>query len=175
MKLKKKMLRFFYLIVSAIPGSNPKSSSVRVRIFLLRKLGAIIGVNCSVLKNVEISSPENLTIGDCSGLGVRNVINCQGKITIGRCVLMGPEVMLFSATHIWNEELKTFLHQGVKTSKVAIGDNAWIGARAIILPGVQVGRGAVVAAGAVVTRNVPDYAVVAGVPARVIKRNGDAI
>ncbi|WP_269799260.1 acyltransferase [Idiomarina sp. X4] len=172
--LKNTILRAIYMLIFSFPGSNSNSLFSKFRIFLLRRMGAEIGIHCSVLKNVEISNPRNLLVGDCSGLGARNTINCQGKVVIGERVLMGPEVMIFTATHVWNDEIKTFYKQGIETSRVDIGDDSWIGARAIILPGVKIGRGAVVAAGAVVTSDVPSYAIVGGVPARIIKHKGSS-
>ena len=108
-------------------------------------------------------------MGDDSGIGVRSIINCQDKVSIGNKVLVGPEVLIFTANHIWNEEQNTFFEQGAETQPVVVLDDAWLGARSIILPGVTIGRGATIAAGSVVTKDVPHYAVVAGVPAKVVQ------
>lgn len=89
----------------------------------------------------------------------------EGTITIGNDVVFSPGVCIYAASHDYNHP------DFVDTAKpVVIGDGAWIAANTIILPGVTVGRGAVVGAGSVVSRSVPDYAVVAGNPARVIKQ-----
>lgn len=86
-----------------------------------------------------------------------------GTITIDDGVMMGPEVALLTVNH----EPKNI--RVVKTKEIHLKKNAWIGARAIILPGVTVGENAIVGSGAVVTKDVPDNAVVVGSPARVIK------
>ena len=86
-----------------------------------------------------------------------------GTITIDDGVMMGPEVALLTVNH----EPKNI--RVVKTREIHLKKNAWIGARAIILPGVTVGENAIVGSGAVVTKDVPDNAVVVGSPARVIK------
>ena len=101
-------------------------------------------------------------------LGRNNVINfgClldgrRFEIRTGSNVSIGPEASILTLGH--DPQSPTFEDRG---GDVVIGDRAWIGYRAIILPGVTIGEGAVVAAGAVVSRDVPDYTIVAGVPAR---------
>jgi len=82
---------------------------------------------------------------------------------------MGTDVIIYTSNHIWSPEKRTYAGQGLELKPVEIGDDTWIGSRAIILAGVRIGRGATIAAGAVVNKNVPDYAVVGGVPAKIIK------
>jgi len=82
-----------------------------------------------------------------------------------------PGVMIFTSNHIWNPNRRTYCEQGEVRSPVTISDDAWIGARSIILPGVTVGRGFTVAAGSVVTRSTSDYSVIAGVPAVQLRIN----
>ena len=109
---------------------------------------------------------------DCRGnieIGVNSVINqkCRldnrGGIKIGRNVSISPEVHLITAEH----DILSKQFDGVK-EPIIIGDHVFIGTRAIILPGVNIQGGAVVAAGAVVTKNIPENAIVAGVPAKQI-------
>lgn len=84
--------------------------------------------------------------------------------------MMGPDVMIFHGDHEMSRRDIPMRLQGDSVSKpVVIGDDVWIGARSIILKGVHIGKGAVIAAGAVVTKDVPEYAIVGGVPAKVIK------
>lgn len=93
----------------------------------------------------------------------------HGPLRIGDNVMMGPEVTILTHTHRIDRTDIPMGQQGSMVSEVVIGDDVWIGMRAIILPGVRIGSGAVIGAGAVVTKDVPDYAVVGGVPARVIR------
>lgn len=83
--------------------------------------------------------------------------------------MIGPDVVILTRTHSIDRVDVPMIEQGFWTGKVTIGNDVWIGMRSVIMPGVNIGNGAVVGAGAVVTKDVPDYAIVGGVPARVIK------
>lgn len=109
-----------------------------------------------------------IVIGNNSGLG----INCKvrGPLTIGDDVMMGPDVMIFVSNHQTSRTDIPMRGQGSTSRKrVIIEDDVWIGARVIILPGVKIGKGSIIGAGAVVTKDVPQYSVVAGNPAKIIK------
>ena len=113
-----------------------------------------------------------MTIGAGSWIGQQCFFHSAGDITIGQDVGVGPGVKILTSYHGDEGISKPIMHARVELASVAIGDGADIGIGAIILPGVTVGRGAQVGAGAVVTADVPDYAVVAGVPARVLRLRG---
>ncbi len=137
----------------------------------IRALGARLilkkcGQNIDVGRNARLST--NVSIGDRSGIGERCYL--QGRIVIGNDVMMGPEVVMISSNHKYNRLDIPMNQQGEEELPIRIGNDCWIGFRSIILPGVRIGNGSIVAAGAVVTKNVPDGVVVAGVPARVIKK-----
>ena len=110
-----------------------------------------------------------LAVGDDSNIGPMAYIGASGGITIGNKVLMGPGVTVLSEDHRFDESA-SIKSQGVVHASTRIEDDVWIGARAVILGGTTIGKGVVVAAGAVVTGDVEPYCVVGGVPARVIKR-----
>lgn len=82
---------------------------------------------------------------------------------------MGPDVSVLTHTHNIERTDIPMGQQGMRVYEVVIGNDVWIGMRVIIMPGVKVGNGVVIGAGAVVTKDVPDYAIVGGVPARIIK------
>lgn len=82
---------------------------------------------------------------------------------------MGPDVTILSQTHNIERTDIPMGKQGMREAEVIIGNDVWIGMRSIIMPGVKIGDGAVIGAGAVVTKDVLDYAIVGGVPARIIK------
>jgi acetyltransferase-like isoleucine patch superfamily enzyme len=149
---------FAYLSLRAL-GRVP-SQTVR-RVLLKRLFGASIGPNVVLYGGFEIRSPRKLSIGAHSAIGHRATLDARGGLTIGANVNLSSEVMIWTAQHDYRDP-------GFRAvfKPVTIGDYVWLGPRCIILPGVTVGEGAVVAAGAVVTKNVPDYTVVSGVPAR---------
>lgn len=111
---------------------------------------------------------EELVLGSGSGIG----INCEvlGKVRIGRDVMMGPEVVFYTVNHETKRTDIPMKMQGMTEQRACIvGDDVWIGRRAIILPGVTIGKGAIIGAGSVVTKDVPPYSMVAGNPAVVKK------
>jgi acetyltransferase-like isoleucine patch superfamily enzyme len=110
-----------------------------------------------------------LKVGNQSSIGPYSYIGCSGYIEIGNNVMMSPRVSIYSENHVFSNTSIPMIEQGVKRSFVKIEDDCWIAANAVILAGVTIGRGAVVAAGSVVTKDVPPYSIVAGNPAKVIK------
>lgn len=115
---------------------------------------------------VRLSS--KLSIGNNSGVGIN--ANIQGDITIGDNVMMGPEVAIYTVNHCADRIDIPMNVQGITPEKpVVIGNDVWIGTRVIILGGVKVGTGSIIAAGSVVTKSIPAYTIVAGVPAKVVK------
>jgi acetyltransferase-like isoleucine patch superfamily enzyme len=110
-----------------------------------------------------------LRLGNHVGLGAFNFIGAQGGVSIGDNVICGPRVSFHAENHVYADPDTPIRLQGVTRQGIVVENDCWIGAGAMILDGVHIGRGSVVAAGAVVTRDVPPYSVVAGVPARVIK------
>lgn len=113
-----------------------------------------------------------ITIGDKSAINPYCILQGNGGITIGNSTLIAANVAIFSANHVFSDPSKQIQTQGETTKGVRIGNDVWVGAGSIILDGVDIGDGAVVAAGTVVNVNVPAYAVVAGVPAKVVKHRG---
>jgi acetyltransferase-like isoleucine patch superfamily enzyme len=107
-----------------------------------------------------------LSVGDNSSIGPQAFIGCSGGITIGTSVLMGPAVIILSEEHNFEDAQRTIKAQGVRVAPTCIEDDVWLGARSVVLGGTRVSHGAIVAAGAVVARDVPSGAIVAGVPAR---------
>ena len=110
-----------------------------------------------------------LKIGNNSSIGPYSYIGCSGYIDIGDNVMISPRVSIYSENHNFAELEKPMIEQGVTRSFVKIEDDCWVAANSIILAGVTIGKGAVVAAGSVVTKDVPPYCVVAGNPAKIVK------
>ncbi len=134
-----------------------------VRRFFYRLAGIKIGRNSTIHCWARFYDPQNITIGDGTVVGDNCFLDGRDKLTIGDNVDIASSAMIYNSEHDINSgDFKPI------TAPVEIGDYVFIGPRAIILPGVKVGCGAVVAAGAVVTKNVADFQIVGGVPAREI-------
>ena len=116
---------------------------------------------------MPVLQPGGISIGSGSGLGV----NCSvhGPLRIGDNVMMGPEVTILTHTHNIERTGIPMGQQGMRVAEVVVGNDVWIGMRVVIMPGVKVGNGAVIGSCAVVTKDVPDFAVVGGVSAKIIK------
>ena len=107
----------------------------------------------------------NIEIGKNTAINRKCYLDSRGGIKIGDNITISPEVHLITAQHNINDAFFSY-----ETAPITLGDYVFVGTRAIILPGVRLGTGCVVAAGAVVTKSFPPYSIVAGVPARVISK-----
>ncbi len=164
-------LMLYYGLGKFLPKSQGKVGKIsrKIRYGLCRHIFAYIGKDVNVERNVFFGGGKDISIGEGSGLGLN--ANIQGPLTIGRWVMMGPDVLIYTRNHQWTRTDIPMIEQGdTEPLPVVIEDDVWIGARVIILPGVHIGKGSVIAAGSVVTKDVEAYTVVGGVPARVIKK-----
>lgn len=119
----------------------------------------------SVIRNVG----GGCSIGTGSGIGQYSFIGCGGWVEIGENVIMGQYVSFHTERHISSEVGVPIREQGVERSPIVVGDDCWVGAKVTFLPGARVGRGAIIAAGAVVRGEVPEFSIIGGVPAKVIR------
>ena len=110
----------------------------------------------------------DVTIGDYSRIGIHCTV--IGPVSIGSHVNLAQGITVTALNHNFSDTTQRIDQQGITTRPVVIADDVWIGANAVILPGVTIGQHAVVAAGAVVTKDVPPFSVVGGVPATVLKK-----
>lgn len=123
------------------------------------------GIKPRVKKGAEIS--PNATIGNRSELGTRCLI--QANVHLGDDVIMGPDVKIYSRNHKFDRLDIPIGQQGKNYYQTFIGNDVWLGANVIVTAGCKVGNHAIIAAGAVVTQDIPDYAIAGGVPAKIIK------
>ena len=124
---------------------------LQVRVRSLRALGWKVGTN--------VYFPEDIII-------TQNFVYNRGDLVIGNNVSIGPRCTLVLVSHPNYSTIRSCMP--IKSLKIIIGDNAWLGAGVIVLPGITIGKNAVIGAGAVVTHDVPEYAIMAGVPAKKI-------
>ena len=167
-----KILRLiaYYCFARFLPASDSRFCRwIRpVRRCIAKGLFKRSGENINIEKGAYFGDGSQIEIGDNSGIGV----NCRvcGPVTIGDNVMMGPDVIILTERHKFDRLDIPMLEQGYdKPEPVVIGDDVWIGTRVIILPGVSIGKGATIGAGAIVTKDVPEYAIACGNPAKVVK------
>ena len=121
---------------------------------------------CRVLSGVRIYFPERLILGRNVGISCDSQLNAAGGIEIGEDTLIGPGCMIWSVNHRFQDAKVPIRLQGYDAQRVVIGRDCWIAAGAVVLPGVHIGEGTIVAAGAVVTRSCEPGSLLGGVPAR---------
>lgn len=128
----------------------------------------------TVIKSSSVlwTTSKGFVMGSNSSLGDYSFVGAAGGVKIGSNVLGGQRLSFHSENHNYDDATRPIREQGVRREGIVVEDDCWLGSGAIFLDGVTVGRGSVVAAGSVVTRGVPAYSIVAGVPAKVIGRRG---
>lgn len=180
----------------ALASSLPGRTGNYIRILWLRSRGMSLGPRAILERGLLVFGAHNVSSGESFGcmhhcfiaadgggkivIGNRVRFNERvhlnasigGRIEIGDNVLVGPGVVLRASNHRFSRIDIPIAEQGHDAGKIIIGDDVWMGANVTVLAGVAIGEGAVVAAGAVVTKDVAPYAVVGGVPARVIGSRG---
>ncbi|STZ77390.1 acyltransferase [Bergeriella denitrificans] len=161
------LLKLLRMLGGLLPPSYSRpfgAAAKRLRYSLARRISPHLGRNVNIEKGAYVL-PDTV-VGDDSGIGVSCEI-CPG-LSIGQRVMMGPECLFYSTAHKFDKATRRF--EGyTDVAPIRIEDDVWIGRRAIIMGGVTIGRGAVIGAGAVVTKDVPPYTLAAGNPAVVKK------
>lgn len=160
----------WFLPGAPVPGFR---ASYAIRRPLVRGFVDECGIGVEVKAKAYFGRGTGIRLGDRCRVGKNCVLN--PNVWIGDDVLIGPDVMFITLEHVFDDRDVPIRDQGYRAPKgpIVIGDDTWIGARVIVLPGVRIGRGVVVGAGSVVTKDVPDWAVVAGVPAKPIGVRGE--
>ena len=162
------LLAMYYCLLQWLPVSRRVGGIPgRLRYSCCRRLFAHCGRNVNIERRAYFGTGSELRVGDHSGIGV--AAKLSPHVVIGRNVLMGEDVLMLAQNHAYKSARELIGNQGYRRPEpIVVGDDAWIGSRAIILPGVHIGNGSVVGAGSVVAKTVEPYTVVAGNPARVI-------
>lgn len=168
--MRKFYLILYYAFAKHLPISRRFggiSGNIRNRI------GRKLLDDCHKTSNIEtgafFGSGKGITLGSRSGIGVNCLLS--GPISIGKDVMMGPDVVILTQNHTSKRlDIPLIEQLEIDVRKVTVEDDVWIGARAIILPGVTIGTGSIIGAGAIVTKDVPPFSVVAGNPAKIIRK-----
>jgi maltose O-acetyltransferase len=161
-------LLLYYGFAQWLPSRGPIGElSTRLRQELCKAFVAEAGAHFNIGTRVHLGTGRNVRIGDRSGLGSRSRV--YDGVTIGDEVMFGPDCTILAQNHRFDRLDQEIGWQGKLEAKPpVIEDGAWIGLHVIILPGRVIGRGAIVGAGSVVTRDVAPYSIVGGNPAQVI-------
>lgn len=137
--------------------------------FFLRAMGATVGERVVIYPGVWIAPGRNLVLGDDVDIAKDVIITTSGGVEIGCRTLIGYRSQILSSNHAIPPAGEPIFRAGHVHKPIRIGDDVWIGAGVVVTAGVEIGNGAVVAAGSIVTTDVPENAIVGGVPARVIR------
>lgn len=169
--MNKKIKILWRILYSATAKLLPQSTycvpAKYLRAFFAHRICANAGKRLNIERGATFGS--KVSIGDNSGIGV----NCElhGEVHIGNNVLMAPECIFYTVNHEFSKVDVPIRIQGNSNMKpIIVGDDVWFGRRVMVMPGVTIGDHSIVAAGSVVTRDVPSYSIVGGAPARVIKK-----
>jgi maltose O-acetyltransferase len=160
----------YYFIARKFPiGYYPLGGlGRRFRFFCCKRLFKKCGRNVNIERGVDFCDGRAIQIGDNSGLGIDSWI--RGNVIIGDNVMMGPQVMIYARYHKFDRTDIPMNQQGMEESgTVIIEDDVWIGARVTILKDVTIGKGSIIGAASVVTKDIPRYSVAVGNPAKVIR------
>lgn len=169
MKIKKLIGYIIYqCFAKHLPDSHAhlKLFQKQIRAFCGKLMLKKCGKKVNIEKNANFST--RVSLGDYSGIGINARI--LGECTIGNYVMMGPNCTIYTWNHEFSDVTKPMMFQGFEDERpVEIGDDVWIGGNVTILPGVKIGSHSIIGACSVVTKDVPEYAIVAGNPAQVKK------
>lgn len=135
----------------------------------LRIQGCQVGYGVTFYPGIRLSPGMNMQIGNHVDFAWGVIVTTKGGIKIGDRVLIGYNTQILSANHIIPPKRGKVFGSGHALKKVQIENDVWIGANCVVLPGVTIGTGAIVAAGSVVTKDVKPYTIVGGIPAKLIK------
>ncbi len=170
MKAKVAIGKIIYeLLGKRMPLSDSRFSfgSKKVRAFCGKLILRECGKNVNIERGAHFS--QDISLGDNSGIGVNAQI--APYVTIGKDVMMGPDCMMYTTNHGMDRtDISMWKQNASEPDPIVIGNDVWIGSRVIILPGVHVGKGSVIGAGSVVTKDIEPYSIVAGNPAHLIRR-----
>ncbi len=144
-------------------------SGVRVDNPCKVKLGRSVFLDKGVIMEARIG---HIYLGNRVYIGCYSVIIGNGGVVIGSNVLMGAHCIITSSNHNVERRDRIIWEQGMSRKKVTIGDDVWLGANVKVMPGVSIGNGAVVGSGSVVTKDIPNYGIAIGVPAKIVRYRG---
>ena len=165
----REILSWLDFIIAYIPGRI----GIRIRRVAFKIKVNKSGKNVNISTGVQIIGGSNIQTGSNIGINSNSVIGAHhGKITLGSRVIIGQNVVVRASDHKSESIEIPIIEQGQTGGEIIIGNDCWIGANAVITRNVKIGDHSIVAAGAVVTKDVDPFSIMAGVPARLVKKRG---
>ena len=128
-----------------------------------------MGENCNICDAVTVYCPQNISLGDRVSVHQNSYIGGTGEINIGNYVAIANGATIISETHNFSETDKFIKDQGITKKPISIEDDVWLGSKVTILGNTRIGKGAVIGAGSVVTKDIPSYTIAYGVPCKVVR------
>lgn len=170
-KLRYIFFKIRYSKTLKLQGKNRIETGVRIRKTTYNKshLNIILKKRSRLMSYTIIQGSGKFILGENSFIGSFSVIGCNEYISIGKNCMIAQSVSIRDTDHNFESLEIPMIEQGIKTGRVIIEDNVWIGYGAVITKDVKIGEGSIIAANAVVTKDVPKNAIVGGVPAKIIK------
>lgn len=161
-----------FFILKLISERSRLLSLLRVKTYKI--LGAIISSDVRIQRQVRLYGVKNIIINEGSFLGEgTKLVAYDANISIGRNCLIAADCIMITRNHNYSVREIDIKKQGYSNKPIVIKDNVWLGYRVVILPGITIGEGAIVAANSVVTKNIEPYAIYGGNPAKLIKSRGN--
>ena len=136
---------------------------------LYRGLLKSMGPQSNVTDGVTILTPENISVGRRVSIHEYSLLDGSGGIAIGNDVAIANSCVIISSSHVFDDPDRPIKDQGLTYAPVSIGNDVWLGSRVSVMPGVTIGDGSVIGAGAVVTKDIPPYSIAVGTPCRVVR------
>lgn len=171
--MRKLFLIFYYCFAQYLPDSYLGGAigrlSNKIRILCVKHIFAKCGKITTVNRKAYFGNGRDVEIGDYSGIGA----NCTlpNNIKIGKYVMMASDVCILNNNHVFSDKSVPMCFQGKTENKITIiEDDCWIGTRVIMTPGRRIKKGSIVGAGAIVTKDFPEYSIIGGNPARLIRQ-----
>lgn len=164
-KIKKAMILFLLGAIKYLPFHT----IMRIRNICYRVVLKKMGNGTNICDAVTITNPSNVSIGERCSVHEYSYFGGEGEIVIGNYVAIANNCTIISESHNFSDKKIPIKMQGLSPQPVTIGDDVWIGSKATILGNVKIGNGAIIGAGSVVTKDIPEYAIAVGVPCEVIR------
>ena len=164
-----RVARLRYIVISSAFERAGSGGSIGRNVRFLGRVSISVG-NCVAFRDGNIlGGYGQLSVGSNTSINSNTIIAVMEKVVIGNNVMIAPNVYILDVDHNFENRALPIAEQGYKTAPVVIEDDVWVGTGAVITKGVHIGKGAIIGANSVVTKDIPSYGIVGGVPAKLIK------